>query len=246
MGTEDKNTQNDYKIFIYGELINLCIPCEKAIEKDDWANWFNKIEKLKNTGHGIYPNSDNNQRKFLKELENDKTKIVLLVCDKKSHRAFGVVSLQNIDFRQRSAEIAINIGAPELSSSPSFAALETMAMMTEHGFEELGVQRVYAGQAYPNLASWNKMLELIGYKTEGITRNSFVRGQVKSDTAIIACHYKFYKKLRDIRGSLWGSKKIMKYLILNQPKDSFINKLNDFIKETEDDHYNYLLQNHQK
>jgi RimJ/RimL family protein N-acetyltransferase len=244
-----KLTKRTYKVFIEGELINLCIPNEEAIELDGWADWFNNLGNLKNTRHGIFPNTTQNQKKILKEIQNqlkeiqNQQKLALLVCEKKNNQAFGIVSLQSIDFSNKSAEIAINIGNPGLSSMPSMASLEAMALISEHGFELLGLQRIYAGQAYPNLLGWNKLLEIIGFKAEGITRNSFKRGHDVSDTVLIACNYEDYLVLRDMRGSLWGDISLIKKALRNQPKQSFTQKINESLLEIEKEHFEYIYKN---
>ena len=66
---ELKISKRSYKEFISGELVNLCIPSEDAIKLDGWADWFNYHENLKNTSHGIFPNTSSNQKKILKEIK---------------------------------------------------------------------------------------------------------------------------------------------------------------------------------
>ena len=249
MTIEKQNlTQRTYKVFIEGELINLCIPNEEAIELDGWTDWFNNLENLKNTNHGIFPNTTQNQEKILAEINNqfketeNQKKLNLLVCEKKNNQAFGIVSLQSINFSMNSAEIAIHIGNPELSLMPSLAALEAMALIAEHGFKLMGMQRIYAGQAYPNLIGWNKLLEIIGFKAEGITRNSFKRGHDISDTVLIACNYDDYLILRNIRGSMWGDISLIKKALKNQPKQSFTQKINESLLNIEKEHFKYIFK----
>ena len=57
------------------------------------------------------------------------------------------------------------------------------------------------------------MLELIAYRTEGITRKSFQKGQEIKDTMIISCQLNNYNKIKLLRGSLWGSIDIIKKLL---------------------------------
>jgi RimJ/RimL family protein N-acetyltransferase len=234
--------KNFYENFITGDLINLCIPNEKAIIKDGWAEWFNDIKNLSATKHGIFPNNRAKQFSILNSLANDKSKIVLMICDKSSSNAIGVISLQNIDFQQKSAEIAVNISKMNNQIISPFGTLEAMALITEHGFEVAGLHRIYGGQAYPQLSSWNKMIEIIGFKSEGITRKSFVRGMKIQDKVHFACHYDFYLKLKNIRGSLWGSTKIIKSIMKKQPKISFAKKIDKKVSEEEKKHFSFLFR----
>ena len=249
MRTEKQNlTKRTYKVFIEGELINLCIPNEEAIELDGWADWFNDFGNQKNTRHGIFPNTSQNQKKILKEIQNqlkevdNQKKLVLLVCEKKNNHAFGVVSLQSFNFSNKSAEIAINIGNPGLSPNPGMASLESMALLAEHGFKVIGLERICAGQAYPNLLRWNKLMEIIGFKTEGITRNTFKKGHDVSDIVLIACNYEDYLTLRDIRGSLWGDLSLIKKALKDQPKLSVAEKINEAMLEIEKEHFKFIFK----
>lgn len=234
-------TRNNYENFLDGEIINLCVPNERAITKNGWSEWFNDIKNLTATQHGIFPNNKAKQFSILNSLAIDKSKILLMVCDKSSKDAFGVISLQNIDFQQKSAEVAINISKTSKQITSPFATLEAMALITEHAFETVGLKRIYGGQAYPQLASWNKMMEIIGFKSEGIARKSFVRGQNIQDKVFFACHYSFYLKLKASRGSLWGSLKIIKSAMAKQPKKSFAEKLDKKISKEEKSHFNFLF-----
>ncbi len=229
-----------YSTFINGELLDLCIPNENAILEDEWAEWFNDTPNLDATSHGVFPNYVSSQFERLANLAKDKTQIVLLICDKKQNKAVGVISLQNIDFMQRSCEVALNIGRKNKKLLDPLASLEAMALITEHAFKNLGVYRVHAGQVYPFLKNWNKALELIGYKTEGFQYLSFVKGYKTHDVALIACHLKDFQKLNELRGSLWGSKKIIKKLISKQPKRGFADVLHKKIKSLSEDHFRFL------
>lgn len=232
--------KRSYKVFIPGELVNLCIPSDEAIHLDGWADWFNNLGRLGSTNYGVFPNFPESQLAVLAGIKN-RDKVALLICDKVCNRAFGVISLQSINFSAGSAEVAINVGAPERVPMPSFASLEAMALITQHGFEVMGLDRIYAGQAYPNLLGWNKLLELIAFRVEGITRDSFRRGHNLADTVLTACKYDDYVILKNKRGGLWGSLKAMKVLVRNQPKESFAQKFDKKIRELQDEHFKFLF-----
>jgi RimJ/RimL family protein N-acetyltransferase len=229
-----------YKIFIEGEHINLSIPNSYAITHDGWADWFNETGSLSSTLYGIYPNYEENQTKILDGLFFDKTKIVLLITNKENSKAIGVISLQSINLQNSSAEIALNVTSKARSLNSSLMSLEAMALMTEHGFEQVGLIRIYAGQVFPDLLNWNRLLEIIGYKTEGILRNSFKRGHQYLDTMMIACHYEDYCSIRRVRGSLWDDVKKIKERLRKQPKESFAERLDTKLSEMNDEYFDFL------
>lgn len=237
----EKHENSRYQRFIGGELVDLCVPSQLAIDEDDWTEWFNQPERLQATGHGIFPNHKSTQQAILESLANDRSKIVLLVCEKSTCTAIGVVSLQNINMQNRSAEIAINMSDRSKNFRHSLGSLEAMALITQHGFEEVGLIRIYAGQVYPLLENWNKMMETIGYRTEGILRNAFVRGHRISDTAMISCLYDNYLKLKNVRGSLWGSSNEIRTAIKSQPKTSYTNLLSSQMNALEEEYFKFLF-----
>lgn len=230
-----------YQPFIKGELVNLSVPNQLAIDEDGWAEWFNNTAELQATEHGIYPNHRNSQQRFLESLADDRTKIVLLTCDPVSGKAFGVISLQNINLRERAAEIAMNSAGWHKQNVHPLATLEAMARLTQHGFDQLGLIRIYAGHAFPILRNWNKMMELIGFRTEGISKDSHVRGHHIEDLAQTCCLYKNYIALKDNRGSLWGSAKLIRETLKYQPKKSYAELLSEQMDIIEEEHFKFLL-----
>ena len=67
--------------FISGENLDLCIPTEEFAEKSNWYTWFNDQNTTKYLDKGLYPNTKNDQKKFLNETKN---KIVLIIKKKKN------------------------------------------------------------------------------------------------------------------------------------------------------------------
>ena len=230
-----------YQPFIKGELVDLCIPSQLAIDEDGWAEWFNNTLELQATGHGIYPNYRSAQQRFLDTLPNDREQIVLLICNKVNGKAIGVVALQKINLQGRSAEIAINASSLNKQDLHPLATLEAMAQLTQHGFDQLGLIRIYAGLAFPRLRNWNKMLELIGYRTEGILKDAMIRGHDITDVANIYCLYKNYIALKNTRGSLWGSAKLIRKIVSYQPKKSYADLLSEQMDIIEEEHFKFLL-----
>ena len=64
----DEIQKKRYEVFLEGELVDLCIPSLTAIYEDGWAEWFNNIEQLQATRHGIYPNYRSSQHQILDSL----------------------------------------------------------------------------------------------------------------------------------------------------------------------------------
>ena len=233
----------NYEVFIKGENVSLCVPNEYAIDIDGWASWFNETNRLHATGHGVFPNFAENQRKRLNSLINDDANISLLVCNLSAEQAFGVVSLQSIDYRARSCDIGFNLNAAARKGLPELAALEVMALASEHGFNYLGVERIFAGQVSDVLANWNKRCEVVGYQTEGVLRKAFRKGHKVSDVFQNVIHYEIFLKLSAHRGGrLWPGNKEIERLLSLQPELSAAQKLDRSLHEIENTAYEYLYK----
>jgi RimJ/RimL family protein N-acetyltransferase len=225
-----------YSVFIPGETVDLCVPSIVAVERDGWADWFNDAGTTHSLDQGVWPVTLEQQREFYHSLRADRTRLVLLICSKSDRdvtaRALGVVSLSQINLMRRSAEIALVLPSraerPSKGELPLLRGLEAMALMTQHGFERLGLERIGAGQVFPFQRGFNRKLELLGYWTEGVLRHAFAKGRNHYDVFKIACLHERYEKIVQLReGKLWPGNAAMHELIKELPKTSFA----DMVKE---------------
>lgn len=229
-----------YSVFIRGETIDLCVPSRLAIERDGWADWFNDLENIRFLDQGVFPNFIEDQYEFLNSLR-DRSRLALLIKPKDRKNVIGIVSLSTIKWVARSAQIAMVIGRRDESTRGKLHALEAMARMTEHGFETLGLDRVWAGQAYPGLKKWNKHLELLGYRTEAVMRKAFVKGRMVSDAVMISCLFENYREIRRLRnGRFWMGARAMKDLLDNMPADGLVERLDALIREETEKYFKEL------
>lgn len=222
-----------HAIFIAGETTDLCAPDEDAV-REGWARWFNDPAITQWLDHGIFPNTEDDQLRFLESIRR-KDRFVLLVRDK-AGQLCGVISLSSI--KLHSAQISLVVPVKAMRHM----ALEAMALVTEHAFDKLGVDRVWAGQAYPGLAKWNARLELIGFRTEGVQRKAFAKGKRLSDVTPISCIRADYDKLIELRGHLWPGCGIIDKLIEAQPKRAFAARLADFLSYEQEVYFARLLE----
>ena len=223
--------------FYSGENINLVVPTIEHVEQSSWADWFNSQQTSQFTSHAILANTTEDQRAFFLGMRSS-GRFALLITTAEDPSPIGVVSLSGIDFRQGTAAIAIVMDTQtELTVSP-FASLEAMAIMTRHAFEVMGLRRVEAGQAYPALLRWTRLLELVGYRAEGFKRGSFARGRDVSDVVVLACVYENYARLVEARGgSLWPGTSEVAKLMLKLPKQSFAERLDAKTRALESEYF---------
>ena len=227
---------SEYEIFITGETIDLALPSEKAIVEDGWHTWLNDPIINRYTGHGKIPNTAAKQRVFLEGLLDPQSdRFGLLVIDKESEKAIGIVSLSSIDLAHRKADTALIIGSKKRSPNAIFQGLEAKARIVEHGFEKLGLERIQGGQVVA-LEDWQRFQVLFGFRPEGINRKSYRSGQEVFDAVMTACLLEDYQRIIDKRGSYWPGKRKLLELMRGVPKDSIVANVGKVIDEAVKDY----------
>jgi ribosomal-protein-alanine N-acetyltransferase len=182
--------------FLQGEKIFLRKPnIEKDIVNGNWHQWFNDMEITKHLVHGVYPNSSDEQIKIVEVELSRSNSILLSIIDKETEKMLGIISLKSIDLINRNAEIAIVMG---FEKKPG-VAIEAMALLTQHAFDRLNLQKIYAGQ-HEELWSWINTLKTIGYKIEGIRRKGGYRDGKSYDIILTGITDEDYYSLKMERG----------------------------------------------
>ena len=121
-------------------------------------------------------------------------------------------------------------------------ALESIALLSEHAFEKLGIKRISAGQ-HIKLRNWQKMMELVGYKLEGIHEKKFRKGNEVSNSITISCLFEDYEKLKKKRGKLYdGNLMFMKRIRSKKKIIPYIDLLENFFENKRKDYYNKIFK----
>ena len=226
------------EIFKTGELVDLAIPTEDFALNSEWYDWFNRPELTRYLYWGNYKNTPERQVEFFRNLTKDRK---LFIIQTKNHLPCGVISFSKINFQTKSADWAIvkdNAIEPE---NKRFSALESVALLIEHGFEDLGFSRINAGQ-HADLKGWQNRLELIGFKLEGIQEKKYIYGKETADTHSISCQYEDYLKIKKFRGGkIWDGKIKMLERANKLPKKTIRKSLENFYKNERANYYNKIF-----
>ncbi len=158
-------------IFISGDSVNLCILEEWALD-GSYVHWLNDPEICQFNSHHVFPNEKSRMHDFIKSLEMNRSQIVLAICLKDSGLHVGNISLQGIDLITRCAEFAIILG--ERSSWGKGIASEASRLLLNHGFMELGLNRIHCGTSDKNVGM-QKLAEALGMKLEGRRREALFK-----------------------------------------------------------------------
>ena len=215
--------------FICGELVDLCSPDTSEITIDKWFRWFNDKSITKYLHQGVFPNTYQEQLKFVNDTLNDKHRILTLITKKNSNKYIGVCSLSNINYR--TLECHFSLIAAEKSNMPFLGSLEAKSLLTQHAFEVLGMKRIYSDQSI-ELRKWQMIQILLGYQLEGIKRSNFRKGMFVSDSYFSSCILEDYLHIKELRnGSYWPGRRKMMKLISQLPKNSHLDEVEIYLRD---------------
>ena len=162
----------DYDVFIEGTTVDLCVPTEDIAYHSNWYNFFNQKTITKLLEPSLFPNTREDQVEFFKSEKASKKRLLLLIVTKKNRLMKGVISLSKINFEKNTADLALVLDDRIAPKSTRLASLESVALITEHAFEVMRLDRIYARQSR-FLESWQRRMELLGYRVEGIHKSDF-------------------------------------------------------------------------
>ena len=161
-------------VFIKGEDIYLRGLTEEDVD-GPWLDWFNDAEVCRFNNHHRFPSNGAALQDYLSSVTNSKKALFLGIFSTFGDTHLGNISLQNIDWINRSAEFAIIIGAKD--SWKKGVGYEAGRLIIDHGLRELNLHRIFCGTSADNLGMQKLALKL-GMSEEGRRRDSmFKNGQ---------------------------------------------------------------------
>ena len=170
-------------IFYKGDFVNLKVLEEKDIYESNWLGWFNNEQLCNANGHHFYPNTIEKQKKVLDSLNSD-NKIQFGIIDKEiPDEICGVISLQNIDFIHRKAEVANMSDNSKTSSKPEIY-LESHSLIFKHAFNQLGLNKIYCGSINQHIPGALK--RAFNFEIEGVLKQSMFKNGEFVDATMLA------------------------------------------------------------
>jgi RimJ/RimL family protein N-acetyltransferase len=131
-----------------------------------YTKWFEDQEVCKFNRHGTFPKTRKYFDAFFDTL-NQEDKIVWAICHG-SDGHVGNISLDNIDFINRSAAFTIIVG-DRRHWGKGVGNLAGHKLLC-HGFQKINLNRIYCGTASTN-EGMKKLALSLGMQQEGIRRN---------------------------------------------------------------------------
>ena len=106
---------------------------------------------------------------YVQSVSSSNNDLVLAIVYKNNNIHIGNISLQNINWVDRSAEIAFILG--EIDYWGKGIMLEAGKLILNHAFKALNLHRVYCGTSINNFGMI-KLARKLGMKKEGVRRDA--------------------------------------------------------------------------
>ncbi|GAF71064.1 unnamed protein product, partial [marine sediment metagenome] len=116
-----------------GKLVNL-----RAVEKKDLEEimkWINDIEVSKYLSSFLFPVSRMEEEKYLEKMMSKNDKQKNLVIETKEGNYIGQITLDNIDWKNRNAELGIVIGNKEYWGKGY--GTDAIKILLDHAFNQM-------------------------------------------------------------------------------------------------------------
>ncbi|MDR1057400.1 MAG: GNAT family N-acetyltransferase [Coxiellaceae bacterium] len=170
-------------IFYEGKHVRLKALSSQDIIDSDWVRWFNDEVLSQYNRHHYFPNTFEQEQKFLESCTQPSKLVVGIVDRLNETKICGVVSLQNIDFIHRHAEIACMLDKKITIANP-FIFLESWSLILRHGFEQLGLYKIYAGTFHPHVVG--NATKMFNFEIEGVMKKQIFKNNAYHDVTMYA------------------------------------------------------------
>lgn len=155
------------EIFLTGDFVYLRILNENDIE-GNYALWLNNPVITNFNSHGRFPMTVEKLKEYVKSSQLSNSSLVFAVVDKETDEHIGNISLQNINWIDRNAEIAFLLG--ERKYWGKNIMFEAGKLLIKHGFNMLNLHRIYCGTSSEN-KGMQKLANKLEMREEGVRRS---------------------------------------------------------------------------
>lgn len=147
-------------------------PLELSDLNGNYVSWLNDEQINEHNSHHVFPYSLKEGYHYIEKAHLSKDALVLAIVTKRKNKHIGNISLQNIDYLNRNAELAILLGEKEYLSKGY--SKEASLLLLSHAFNALGLLRIYCGTSVKN-KSMQKLAKKLGMILEGRRRKAMFK-----------------------------------------------------------------------
>lgn len=170
-------------VFIKGKHVDLIALSENIVLESRWYAWFNDETLTYGMQKHNFPNSVDQQLTYYKNtIAGSTDRLQLGIVAHSQDSLLGIISLNNIDYINRKAEISMLMGEPE--GRTMNRTLESMKLLLNHGFHSLNLRRIYGGTI---IEEWALLLcRTLAFQREGVFRQDVYKNGEYRDVFLVA------------------------------------------------------------
>jgi [ribosomal protein S5]-alanine N-acetyltransferase len=154
----------------------------RALEERDldgpWFQWLNDPEVCRYNSHATFPNTATEMRDFFESTRRSRDAVVLAMVWKETDEHIGNLSLQRINWIDRTADLAILLGDRRFWKTG--VSTEACRLLVEYGFIRLGLERIQCGTTDDNVGM-QKLALRVGMSQEGVRRQAVYKNGKRRD-----------------------------------------------------------------
>jgi len=135
-----------------------------------WAKWFNDLSVVEHMNKGVFPNTEEQQSRFLRNLGKSRTDVQFAIVLQDKDVLIGTAGIHKIDWIHRHGSISLMIGDKRYWGSG--LGTEAIGLAVKHAFTKLNLHRLTSGMWSSNLAA-RKSFEKNGFLLEGTLKDSY-------------------------------------------------------------------------
>lgn len=158
-------------IFLKGNTVYL-----RALEEADlsgnYFQWLNDEEVSKYNSHATFPNTEKKMRLYFDSLQQTTSQVVLAIVTIEGDKHIGNISLQSINWIDRTAEFAILLGDRDYWGKG--VSTEAALLLCDYGFTRLNLNRIHCGTSAEN-TGMQKLAGKMKMKQEGVRRQAMFK-----------------------------------------------------------------------
>lgn len=168
----------------------------KIIEEEDIikrTEWINDPE-IQNTLNYDYPTSVSRTKAWFNKIVLDNSRREFSIFTIENNEYIGFCGLFDIKMPVMKAELHCVIG--NKSYQHGGYGTETYKLLTDYGFQELGLNRIYGYQLLHNYAA-HRVVEKLGWTREGLLRCDLYSHGIIKDRYIVSITRKDWEKIKN-------------------------------------------------
>ncbi len=152
---------------------------------DDYVSWMNDEEVVQYTESRWNSYTMDDLREFVKKTNNGISNFMFAIHSNENDLHIGNIKIGNINPVHRYADLGIVIGNKDYWGKG--IATESIMIATKYAFEELNLNKLFAGMYAKNLGSFKAFIKA-GYREIGVMRKHvFYKGEFIDSILVDIC-----------------------------------------------------------